>query len=157
MPIMPPPMTAMSISGFGIAASMKDDVSAFVRPQKFGSAGRAASASLTIFSTALRRSPDSGMAWHAYAVIGADRKNLGKLDVLDQIGRDVEVEQRPEPAVDGERLVAAALPHQLVDRHRLAREGVDQPGDPADRTDRQRLEGEVVDAGEQIEAVAEAR
>src|SRR5690606_24487710 len=94
-------------------------------------------------------------ARHAHPVVGTDGKNLGELDVLDEIGGNVEVKQRPEPSVDGERLVAPALLHELVDGNRLAREGRHEPRHPADRANRKGFERQIVYAGEQVEAVAE--
>ena len=63
MPTMPAPTMAMSVSALIdgrllMRATMY--AASSPRPQNFGSSGRAASASSTIFSTALRRSPDSG-------------------------------------------------------------------------------------------------
>ena len=44
---------------------------------------------------------------------------------------------------------------QLVDRHGLAREGADQAGHPADGAQHQALQRQVVDAGEELVALAE--
>ena len=64
----------------------------------------------------------------AAAVVGAGGERLDQLDVLHKPVGDIEVEQRLEPAVDGERLGQPALLHQAVYRDGLGGEGADEAG-----------------------------
>jgi hypothetical protein len=76
---------------------------------------------------------------------GAAHEVLHELDVLDELHREIEVEQRHEPAIDRAGVLDAAFLDQPVDRDGLPGEGADLVSDPAAAAEHESLEGEIVE------------
>jgi len=74
------------------------------------------------FSISARRSPASGSPGGANAVAGADCDGFNKLDVLQQVCDHIEIEQRPEPPVDRQRLPKLQGPDQPIENDGISRE-----------------------------------
>jgi hypothetical protein len=79
----------------------------------------------------------------------------GEFDVLDELGMGIEVEERGIPAVDIAGLFEIALGCQVPDEAVFGGEGVDEAGDPAVDAEDEAFEDEIVDAGEDEEAIAD--
>ena len=80
---------------------------------------------------------------------------LAELDALDEVGPRIEMQQRHEPFVERHRLGEAPGAREAEQRLALAREGVRHARDPADGADHDALDDDVVEPGEEHEAVAD--
>src|SRR3569833_649918 len=95
---------------------------------------RDALALLALEGEARRAHPLAALAGHL----------VGELDVLDQLGRDVEVQQRHKPAVEIECFCDLSGLGQLVQLYGLAREGIGEARDTTGGAEQRVLEEQDV-------------
>src|SRR5689334_24644819 len=76
------------------------------------------------------------------------RHLVGELDVLHQLGRHIEVQQRHEPAVEIDGLGNLVGPGELIELHRFAREGIGETRYPAAGAEEGIIEEKIVDTAD---------
>src|SRR6218665_3280509 len=96
---------------------------------------------------------DQGQARAAHMLGAYAHQHVDQLEVLHQLGRDIQVQHGRHPLVQRKGLGKAAGLHQFVQRHGLAREGAAHAGQQAIAAQGQAFVGQVVDAQEELVAL----
>src|SRR6218665_3305856 len=97
---------------------------------------------------------DQRQARAAHMLGAYAHQHVDQLEVLHQLGRDIQVQHGRHPLVQRKGLGKAAGLHQFVQRHGLAREGAAHAGQQAIAAQGQAFVGQVVDAQEELVALA---
>ena len=119
-------------------------------------AGRCASAKWAAAQVCVSSSPTTSMRGARTRAEPIPSFFLHLLDELDEFRNRVHAQQRQKPAIELERLLRFALARQIEQVDRLARQGVDEAGDPSHSAGGDAFDDGVVDADADCKPVAES-